>query len=141
MRNSIATIAAVSALALVPLLGGAATATAESSGEVGVLSDCPSDGYITRWDRCTTLSNGIIIVNTDTNGDYIKTQYHKTGGSTVTAKLGYLRSGTNHWATSRSMSAGMWYENSWSVSASCSVVNGLLYSGGTTYQTPAADPC
>ncbi|MFJ8982595.1 hypothetical protein [Streptomyces sp. NPDC102282] len=103
---------------------------------------CPSDGYITKYDRCTKLSNGVLMVGLADGGGTIETGYNKTGGSTVSAKLGYLRTGTNHWGASTSMAADRTYYKLWSgVGSACSGTNGLLYSGGTTYQTPAADFC
>jgi hypothetical protein len=106
-------------------------------------TSCPSDGYITRGDRCTKLSNGILSVRTVSAGNYVAVNYYRTGGSTLTAKLGYERNGSNTWSGFITMNQTPFhYERSWSPSASCSVVYGkLLTSGGTTYVTPAADPC
>ncbi|MFJ3901793.1 hypothetical protein [Streptomyces sp. NPDC090025] len=67
--------------------------------------------------------------------------YRKNGGSTVTAKLGYLRSGNTNYKAPQSMPAGQEFNALWSGLANpCYPTNGLLYSGGTTYQTPAAIP-
>jgi hypothetical protein len=103
---------------------------------------CPSDGYITRADRCTTLSNGILLISLGSNGTYINVSYDKKSGSAITGKLGYLRTGTNHWGPSKTITTTLIATQTWTgVANGCSPTNGLLYSGSTTYQTPAADYC
>ncbi|MFI8826355.1 hypothetical protein [Streptomyces sp. NPDC053431] len=90
----------------------------------------------------TTLSHGVLMINETTHSDLVGITYWKSG-SAITARLGFLRAGTNTWAGWRSMSAGLEYYNSWSgLSNGCYPTNGLLNTnGGATYQTPAADAC
>jgi hypothetical protein len=104
---------------------------------------CPSDGYITKGDRCTTLSNGVLSVRTVSAGNYAAVNYYRKDGGSLSAKLGYERSGSTTYSSYINMSTTPFhYERSWSYSASCAVVYGkLLTSGGTLYITPAADPC
>ncbi|MFC8510437.1 hypothetical protein ACFU3J_34205 [Streptomyces sp. NPDC057411] len=83
------------------------------------------------------------MINESNPANSLDVQYYKSGGSAITARLGFLRAGVNTWAGFRSMSAGMTYRNDWSgLSSGCYPTNGLLNtSGGATYQTSAADPC
>ncbi|MCP3820426.1 hypothetical protein NLX86_20695 [Streptomyces sp. A3M-1-3] len=141
MRISASNVAAIAALALIPTIAGVSSATAGGAAVQGYWN-CPSNGYITPGDRCTQLTNGVLKVSLGDNGSYVDSGYEKTGGSAVTAKVGFLRTGTNRWAASQTMKAGLIYRKNWSpVASPCSPTNGLLYSGGTTYQTPAADTC
>ncbi|MFJ9808957.1 hypothetical protein ACIRTB_12040 [Streptomyces sp. NPDC101158] len=114
------------------------------AGETGTESlSCPSSGNITNWDKCTTLSNGFLMINEATRGDFVGHTYWKSGCSAITARLGFLRAGASTWAGWRSMGSGLEYYNSWSgLSNGCYPTNGLLNTnGGATYQTPAADAC
>ncbi|MEV5436512.1 hypothetical protein AB0K80_10815 [Streptomyces sp. NPDC052682] len=115
---------------------------APSASAAGATS-CPRDGYITKGDRCTTLSNGVLSVGTVSAGNWVSVNYYRKDGGSLSAKLGYERSGSTVYSSYINMStAPMHYERSWSYSASCAVVYGkLLTSGGTLYITPAADPC
>jgi hypothetical protein len=116
--------------------------TAASASAAGPTS-CPRDGYITRGDRCTSLSNGVLSVQTVSAGNYVAVNYYRSSGGSLSAKLGYERSGSTTYSSYIDMSAApRHYERSWSFSASCSAIYGkLLTSGGTLYVTPAADPC
>ncbi|MEU6884701.1 hypothetical protein ABZ918_05665 [Streptomyces viridosporus] len=128
------------------IVGAAAVATlglnAVPASAAGPTS-CPRDGEITRWDRCTALSNGVLSVHTVKDGSHVRVNYYRTGGGSLTAKLGYERSGTSVFSANINMStAPFHYERSWSTSTSCSAFYGkLLTSGGTLYITPPADPC
>ncbi|MFD0150927.1 hypothetical protein ACWGQ4_14240 [Streptomyces sp. NPDC055721] len=104
---------------------------------------CPSDGWITRWDRCTKLDNGILSMSTTTTGNYVSVNYYRTKSGSLTAKLGYERSSVNYWWANQNMTtAPFHYNKSSGISASCSAIIGKLYtSGGVTYTTPASDPC
>jgi hypothetical protein len=106
-------------------------------------TECPREGYITRGDRCTSLDNGVLSVRTVSAGNYITVNYYRSSGGSLSAKLGYERSGRSIYSSSINMSTTpRHYSHEWSVSASCAVVYGkLLTSGGTLYVTPAADPC
>ncbi|MEU6934815.1 hypothetical protein AB0A05_37615 [Streptomyces sp. NPDC046374] len=134
-------MAAVAALALIPVLGGASLATAGGTG-VQALT-CPGSGDVTPGDKCTTLSNGVLMINETSTGSSVGLQYYKSGGAAVSARLGYLRQGVNHWGGWQSMTAVNTYYAQWSgLSGGCYPTNGLLNTtGGATYQTPAADPC
>ncbi len=131
-RAAIVGVAALAALGINAVPASAAGATS-----------CPSDGRITQWDRCTSLSNGVLSVRTQTSGNYVTVNYYRTGGSSLSARLGYERSGSSVYSGFINMtSAPFHYERSWNVSASCSAFYGkLVTSGGTTYITPPADPC
>ncbi|SMF59208.1 hypothetical protein SAMN02745830_04676 [Streptomyces sp. Amel2xC10] len=85
----------------------------------------------------------MLSVRTVQTGNYVAVNYYRSGGGSLTAKLGYERSGSSTYSSNINMSnAPFHYERSWSPSASCSAVYGkLLTSGGTLYLTPAADPC
>ncbi|WP_329428034.1 hypothetical protein [Streptomyces sp. NBC_01268] len=103
IRIKASSTAAVAAPALIPILGGAALATA---GETGVQAlNCPGSGDITPGDKCTTLSNGVLMINETSTGSFVGLQYYKSGGSAVTARLGYLRQGVNRWSGWQSMTA------------------------------------
>ncbi|GAA4043867.1 hypothetical protein GCM10022233_11430 [Streptomyces shaanxiensis] len=106
-------------------------------------TSCPSDGTITRWDRCTSLDNGVLSVSTTSAGNYVDVNYYRTGGGSLSAKLGYERSGNSVYSGFINMSnTPFHYSRSWSPSASCAAFYGkLVTSGGTTYITPPADPC
>ncbi|MET8974652.1 hypothetical protein ABZX85_03445 [Streptomyces sp. NPDC004539] len=69
--------------------------------------------------------------------------YYRTGGNSLSARLGYERSGSSVYSGFINMSSAPFhYERTWTVGASCSAFYGkLVTSGGTTYITPPADPC
>ncbi|MFB7275441.1 hypothetical protein [Streptomyces sp. NPDC056244] len=139
MRISVSKVAIVAILALIPTLGGMSAASAGSEGEAAVRLSCPSDGYITRGDRCTTLSNGVLQIGLGNGGSYVDVQYDKNSGGAISAQLGYLRAGSTHYTATETITTSVIANSSWSGLANpCYPTNGLLYSGGTTYQTPAA---
>jgi hypothetical protein len=131
---------AVAAVAVMIASISLVTATPAAAGG---MTSCPSDGYVTSGDRCTSLSNGVLSVHTVSAGNYITVTYYRSSGGSLSAKLGYERSGSSIYSSYINMStAPQYYERSWSVSASCAVVYGkLATSGGSLYVTPAADPC
>ncbi|MGV9702976.1 hypothetical protein [Streptomyces sp. NPDC003483] len=103
---------------------------------------CSSSGYSTTSEpmsRCTTLSNGVLYTHQASNGN-VTTGYDKTGGSAISAKLGYSRGGTSHYASAVSISSGQNKSHNWALSASsyCTSTIGLLSYSGGTYQTPAS---
>ncbi|MFF8597514.1 hypothetical protein ACF065_01095 [Streptomyces sp. NPDC015232] len=137
MRISASKVAVAAAITLVPVLGAASTASAGTAG--AQVTTCPSDGYITRGDRCTTLSNGYLSIHLGDGGKTILVVYRKTGGSAITGKLGYLRSGNTHYKASQTITTSVEAYAQWAgVANPCYPTNGLLYTSGTTYQTPAA---
>ncbi len=102
---------------------------------------CDSSGYSATnepVERCTSLDNGILTVHQGSSG-VMSTQYYKSGGSAISAKLGYSRSGTSHYASAVSISKGQTKSHSWSLGADayCSNIIGLM-SSGSTYQTPTS---
>lgn len=137
MRKAARAIAAVAVTtASVSLLAATPAAAAGPT-------SCPSDGYISRGDRCTSISNGVLYIGTVSAGNYAAVNYYRSEGGSLSAKLGYERSGSSIYSSYINMSdTPRHYERNWSFSASCSVIYGkLLTSGGTLYVTPAADPC
>ncbi|MGW3958119.1 hypothetical protein ACWEKM_46390 [Streptomyces sp. NPDC004752] len=103
---------------------------------------CDDSGYTSIGEpieRCTSLSNGVLVVHQASNG-VVGTTYGKTGGSTISANLGYSRSGTAHYADAVSIGAGQEKRKTWSLGASayCSSIIGLLKYSGGQYQTPAS---
>jgi hypothetical protein len=102
---------------------------------------CDSSGYSETsepMERCTSLDNGILTIHQGSSG-VIGTSYYKRSGSTISAKLGYSRSGTSHYASAVSISSGQTKAKTWSLGASayCSNIIGLM-SAGSTYQTPTS---
>ncbi|MET8831707.1 hypothetical protein ABZX40_38425 [Streptomyces sp. NPDC004610] len=105
-------------------------------------SYCSSSGYTETgepMERCTTLSNGILTVKQASSG-VVSTAYYKSGGSTISARLGYSRSGSSHYKPAVSIAVGATSRATWSLSASayCTSTIGLLSYSGGTYQTPAS---
>jgi hypothetical protein len=103
---------------------------------------CDSSGHTVTGlptERCTSLSNGILAVSQNSNG-LVSTEYYKSGGSTISAKLGYSRSGTSHYGSAVSIAVGATKRATWSLGAStfCTSTVGLLSYSGGTYQTPAS---
>ncbi|BCK71433.1 hypothetical protein Srufu_053860 [Streptomyces libani subsp. rufus] len=96
---------------------------------------------IASWDVCTEISNGVLLMNSTGKGTYIGVSYDKKSGGSVSCKVGYLRSGTNHWSSTKKCSTSLIASKQWSPSASCSPDVGLLHSGGSTYQTPPTRKC
>ncbi|MGC8923524.1 hypothetical protein [Streptomyces griseoaurantiacus] len=134
MRRRVNVTLAALAIAAGSVMFGAPAASAASY--------CDSSGYSSTnqpMERCTSLSNGILTVHQSSSGN-VGTSYYKSGGSTISAKLGYSRSGTSHYASAVSISQGSTKSHTWSLGASayCSSIYGLLSYSGGTYQTPAS---
>ena len=105
-------------------------------------TSCDSSGYTSTsepMERCTTLDNGVLVVHQSSSG-VVSTTYDKTGGSTISAQLGYSRSGTSHYAGAVSIGSGQKKSAKWSLSASayCTNTIGLLKYSGGSYQTPTS---
>ncbi|MGW4599564.1 hypothetical protein ACWEOA_30390 [Streptomyces sp. NPDC004457] len=103
---------------------------------------CDSSGYTALnvpMQRCTSLSNGVLYVLQASNGN-VTTGYDKTGGSAISAQLGYSRGGTSHYAGAVSISSGQNKSHTWALSESsyCTSTIGLLSYSGGTYQTPSS---
>ncbi|MDI5966855.1 hypothetical protein POF50_031745 [Streptomyces sp. SL13] len=143
MRSTVRNGVALFAAAIIPVIAVPAQADAATSGAMkpsGILS-CPGDGEITAFDRCTTLSNGILLINNGETAAHV--EYDKTGGSSISARLGYESGGTNHYASYETMTtSGEIYQEDFSFSANCSTHEGLLnQSTGSLFTTPPADSC
>ncbi|WP_330289809.1 hypothetical protein [Streptomyces sp. NBC_00576] len=113
-----------------------------SAPTASAISYCDSSGYSETsepMERCTSLSNGLLGIHQASNG-VVGVEYTKSGGSTISAKLGYSRSGTNHYASAVSIAVGQTKRSTWSLGASayCSNMIGLLSYSGGTYQTPTS---
>lgn len=116
-----------------------------STPTASALTYCDSSGYTVinqPTERCTSLSNGILGVHQASDGGVtvVSAEYYKSGGSTISAKLGYSRSGVAHYAGAVSISVGQTKRSTWSLGASayCSSMIGLLSYSGGAYQTPAS---
>jgi len=102
---------------------------------------CSDSGYTATgepMERCTTLSNGILY-NKQISGTTVYTTYSKTGGSTVSVRLGYTYSGSTTYSSYFSISSGETQRKSWGLGASayCKSMTGVLNYSGGTFQTPA----
>ncbi len=103
---------------------------------------CSNGGYTATGEpmsRCTELDNGILYVHQAGNGN-VTTGYDKTGGSAISAQLGYSRGGTSHYVSAVSISSGQNKSHTWALaeSAYCTSTIGLLKYTGGSYQTPAS---
>ncbi|MEV6740467.1 hypothetical protein AB0N14_27355 [Streptomyces sp. NPDC051104] len=105
---------------------------------------CDSSGYTASGlpiERCTSLSNGVLVHKKDGNSPTtLWTTYSKTGGSTVSVRLGYSMSGSTTYSSYFNISSGQTVQKSWSKSGSymCYDSIGVLNYSGGTYQTPTA---
>ncbi|MFF4867481.1 hypothetical protein ACFY3J_38755 [Streptomyces sp. NPDC001231] len=134
MRRIANTTLVVLALAAGSVMFGAPTASA--------ITYCDSSGYTSTnepMERCTKLSNGILAIKQAGSG-IVATEYYKSGGSTISAQLGYSRAGTSHYAGAVSIASGATKKQTWSLSANayCTSTIGLLKYSGGTFQTPAS---
>lgn len=101
---------------------------------------CSGSGYTATnepMERCTTLSNGILY-NKQVSGTTVYTTYSKTGGSTVSIRLGYTYGGSTKYSSYFSISSGQTQKRSWGLGASayCKSMTGVLNYSGGTFQTP-----
>jgi hypothetical protein len=104
---------------------------------------CPSSGQIDVNYVCTSLSSGGLFHRKYTN-DVISTWYVKTGGSTITAKLGFTAGGTTRWSNSFTQSSGQTKTYSWSNTgvAYCTLTVGIIsVVDQGQFQTPQATGC
>jgi putative hemolysin len=167
-----ATVFAALAFVLAPTAGYAAddvpsgmAATAEPDGSAGQTDDvdtssdepsglvaasrtyCSHDGYTATGDprqRCTKLDNGYLFhwKNTVDTGTRAYTSYDKTGGGSVSVRLGYSYNGTEHWSSYSSIGSGNSKSKSWGFgerNRDCKSTIGLLQQRGKDkVQTPIA---
>ncbi|MGK5450195.1 hypothetical protein [Streptomyces radiopugnans] len=145
LRSKLATAAAAATIPLGLGMGAtpAAAETTTPASEVGVLA-----GNCGHYVSCTSLSNGTLYIKlSDGNIGYnmnIRTEYKKTGGSTISAKFGYSLKGSNYWSGSYSISSGQTKGHTWANAypTGCpSAVGLLLPSGQSTFQTPPVTSC
>ncbi|MYT33092.1 hypothetical protein GTY73_30925 [Streptomyces sp. SID8354] len=105
---------------------------------VAYAAGCPGDGRIARNHSCSSLSSGALFHQKFTN-DKASTSYKKTGGSSISARLGFNRAGTTKWSGWFSQGSGTTKSYSWSGVTYCSSTVGLLeVKGQQTFQTPLA---
>ncbi|MEH0513255.1 MULTISPECIES: hypothetical protein [unclassified Streptomyces] len=112
-----------------------------SAPTASAITYCDSSGYAASNEpmhRCSTLDNGILAVKQGSSG-IVGTEYYKSGGSAISIKLGYSRSGTSHYTSVGSISSGQTRLRTWALgeNAYCSNIIGLM-SAGSTYQTPTS---
>ena len=144
MKNVIGKAFATSAFAVAAIAGTAMPASAATASvqEAG----CPSSGYPTPGNpsgSCTSLSNGAVFHgkgHPDASHTRIYTTYKKTGGSTISAKLGYIFSGSYKWSPYYSIASGNTKSYHWDTldyDFWCQTTVGVMsVSGGSAYQTP-----
>ncbi|MFD5816528.1 hypothetical protein [Streptomyces sp. NPDC127038] len=138
MRKHLSGAVLVACVAALPLVGSTAASADTVTPQA---TSCPSSGRITDWDVCTTLTNGILLLSETSDGSSISVSYTKTGGSSVTGKLAYVRSDTVHSSPTLTFSTSKIQEYDWSVGASCASTTGELISGSDVFTTPAAPGC
>ncbi|MFE0645144.1 hypothetical protein ACFW2Y_26565 [Streptomyces sp. NPDC058877] len=108
---------------------------------------CSSSGYTEGGFpnlRCTKLSNGVLSHGKrdlyPTYGTGVYTTYYKSGGSSVSVRLGFNMSGSTIYSSYFTISSGQTVARSWTKSASSLCLNsvGILNYSGGSFQTPAA---
>jgi hypothetical protein len=108
---------------------------------------CSSSGYTEGGFpnlRCTKLSNGVLSHGKrdlyPTYGTGINTTYYKSGGSSVSVRLGYNMNGSTTYSSYFTISSGQTVTRSWKASPSSLCLNsvGILNYSGGHFQTPAA---
>lgn len=136
MRNKTSAVVLASAMAAGSVLLSAPVASAAAY--------CSSSGYTSSGlptERCTSLSNGVVYHKKDYNNPTsIYTTYSKTGGSSVSVRLGYSMSGSTTYSGYFSIGSGQTVQKSWSKSGAymCYSSTGVLNYSGGTFQTPSA---
>ncbi|WNI16032.1 hypothetical protein [Actinacidiphila sp. ITFR-21] len=139
-------VAAVAAAIGVVAAGGIADAQGTGTPRettAPATAGCPGDGHLDTNYVCTSLSGGGLFHRKYTN-DVISTWYTKTGGSAITAKLGFSASGKTHWGGSFTESSGQTKTANWSGTgvAYCTLTVGLIsVAGQGMFQTPQATGC
>jgi hypothetical protein len=134
------TSAVLTAAALTIGIGFFAAPTASAT------AGCPSSGYPTPGDpsaSCTSMDNGALFhtkFHPDASKTRIQSSYVKTGGGSITAKLGYNYSGTNHYSASFTQRSGTTVKRHWDrndYNFWCKTTIGLLsVNGQGSFQTP-----
>ncbi|MFE1749818.1 hypothetical protein [Streptomyces anandii] len=92
-------------------------------------------------ERCTSLSNGILYNKQSLSGSTtnVFTTYSKTGGSSVSVRLGYTYRGSTHYSSYFSIGSGQTVKKTFTQGASayCQSMTGVLNYSGGTFQTPS----
>jgi len=143
LKNVIGKAFATSVFAVAAIAGTGMPASAATAGvqEAG----CPSSGYPTPGNpsgSCTSLDNGAVFHrkgHPDASHTRVYTTYKKTGGSTISAKLGYVFSGSYKWSPYYSIASGNTKSYHWDIldyDFWCQTTVGVMsVSGGSAYQT------
>lgn len=106
---------------------------------------CDHSGFTSAGEpmqRCTSLSNGILThwksLSSDNNSTNIRTRYYKSGGSTVSVRVGYIYNGSTTYSSYFSISSGSGTTKTWNKWGDyyCSSTTGVLNYSGGTFQTP-----
>ncbi|MCZ1005922.1 hypothetical protein [Streptomyces lydicus] len=93
----------------------------------------------TRNYTCSSLSSGELYHQKYTN-NRASTRYKKTGGSSITARVGFNRAGSTSWSGWFSQSSGTTKTGNWNNISYCSSTVALLQvPGQQTFQMPLAD--
>ena len=124
-----AAVAAGSALMIAP--AQASTGDAVPASETGIQARV----------ECTSLSNGQLCISLGAAPQDIAVFYTKSGGSTISAQLGFRNSaGTTTWGPTKSISVNERANSTWTMSYPCSRdYKGLIkVSGQGTFETPWA---
>ncbi len=105
--------------------------------------DSPRNGNPGGGQRCTTLSNGVLIVRSTGSGKDVSVEYFRERGGALAARLGWERNGSNTWEGWRNMNAApLYYSQQWGTAKSCSPFIGKLNTkGGDTFSTPPLPQC
>ncbi|WP_354645259.1 hypothetical protein [Kitasatospora camelliae] len=140
-----AAVATVTACLSVPATAFAAEAD-EPGDTVAQVAGCPRDGQLGVNSVCTSLSSGAVFqgkTHPDFNHTRVITYYKKTGGSEITAKLGYSAGGTTHWGPQFKQSKGSTKTKTWTITDwyyICKPTVGMLWvKDQGTFQTPVAN--
>ncbi|MFJ4962140.1 hypothetical protein EES43_06300 [Streptomyces sp. ADI96-02] len=91
--------------------------------------------------KCTSLSNGQLCISLNTGPSRIEVFYTKSGGSAITAELGF-RSSSTDWGPTKTITTGERANTTWTMSYPCGrkYVGLIKVAGQGTFETPAATP-
>ncbi|AYL35580.1 hypothetical protein ACFTZ8_25105 [Streptomyces fungicidicus] len=131
--RSILTVAAATA-------AGSALMIAPAHASTGNPAPATDTGIQARVE-CTSLSNGQLCISLNVDPSSISVFYTKTGGSTISANLGFRNSaGTTTWGSTKSISVNERANSTWTMSYPCTRdYKGLIkVSGQGTFETPWA---
>lgn len=130
--------------------GSSVSAVAPASANSPNVSVMPAKGVtttvVTPFDTttCTSLSNGLLCARILNSRTTVTVWYYKTGGATISARLGWDASGVDHWdAGSFTETKGQTKTYAWNnLNLGCtSIVGFLVVSGQGRFQTPSISDC